>query len=354
MNFFGFSLLAFFFILTAILVSAQNNNRHEDVVKTVRRINKHVLLTIKEVPTQMLKMKKYAKKSRINNTNFVRRRLAVANVMTVNSTTSEFKKKQKSFQHQLPTSFDTHEHASVSYEATKVIYGVAAKINKAEPSVHGEQGCSQAHVRIKTGSGQNYESITAGWHVFPELNGDESIRLFLLWTTDGYQTKICYNYECEEFEQENDDGDGNDDDDEVLLGNILDLSSSQPDIQVNIWKDPDQQKWFLMINDELMGKWKSDTFPALGGPYTSVEWGGEVSNNMTEMGTGRFGHEGHNKACYIRNLEIMTTDNPNEPIQVPFRDLIKRETEPDFYNVSIHHNSHYIYFGGPGSNPGNP
>ncbi|XP_038688563.1 uncharacterized protein LOC119987713 [Tripterygium wilfordii] len=378
--FFDFSLLAFF-ILTTILVSAQEDNKYEDVVKTVRKINKHVLLTIKspygdlidkpnqptfnhsllrdhmmiqEVPTQMLRRKKYAKKSRINKAsqicqrNIPIRRLTVADVMRVNST-PEFKKKQKYFKHQLPTSFDNHEHASVRYAATKVIYGVGATINKQQPTIHEENQCSEAHVRIQTGSEQNFESITVGWHVSPELHdGDDTTRLFLLWTNDGYETKKCYNFECDEFQRIADENE------EIVLGEVLELSYPQSYIIVKIWKDQEQESWWLSVGHKIMGKWNKDVFPRLGGPSTTVEWGGEVCDDRTEMGTGRFGHMGRNKACYIHLLKIMTEDTSNELVQVPFGELTKWETKPDLYDVSIDHHDHYIYFGGPGLNTNNP
>ncbi|XP_038688558.1 uncharacterized protein LOC119987709 [Tripterygium wilfordii] len=381
MSFLGVSLLAFFILTSILLVSSQNDNEYEDVVKSVKKINKHVLLTIKspdgdlidkrnkpcfnhsilrdhtiqEVPTQMLKRKKYARNSRINkafqicrrnrmmctNNTIPVRRSTIADVMRLNST-SELKKKQKPFRHQLPIFTENHEYASVVYDAVAELYGVAGAIKMARPSVSGENGCSQSHVQIKTGSGQDFESITVGWNVCPELNGDNNIRLFLLWTRDGYQTTKCYNYECNGFVAENDE----DNEDDVVLGDELEPSPAHPDIYVKIWKDPVRQIWSLMIDDEVMGEWRRDIFPRLGGIYTSVEWGGEVSNNRTQMGSGRF--ENEEGACYIRNLEIMTSGNSHHPIEVPFEELTERETNPELYNVSIKHNRRYIYFGGPG------
>ncbi|XP_038688559.1 uncharacterized protein LOC119987710 [Tripterygium wilfordii] len=363
MSFLGFSLLSFFILTSILLVSSQNDNEYEDVVKTVKKINKHVLPTIKrpdgdlidkqnkpsfnhsilrdhtiqEVPAQMLKRKKYARNSRIynkafqiclrnrmmctNNTIPVRRS-TIADVMRLNST-SEFKTKQKSFQHQLPIFTENHEYATVVYDAVPVLYAVAGAIKIARPSVFGENGCSQAHVQIRTGSGQDFESITVGWNVCPVLNGDNNIRLFLLWTRDGYQTTKCYNYECNGFVAENDE----DNEDDVVLGDELEPSPAHPDIYVKIWKDPVRQIWSLMIDDDVMGEWRRDIFLRLGGIYTSVEWGGEVSNNRTQMGSGRF--ENEEGACYICNLEIMTLDNPHHLIQVPFEELTERETNPE-------------------------
>ncbi|XP_038688560.1 uncharacterized protein LOC119987711 [Tripterygium wilfordii] len=324
MKFLGFLLLVFV-ILTTILV--QFKTKVESIT-----------VLWHEVPTQMLKRKKYARNSRIynkafqiclrnrmmctNNTIPVRRS-TIADVMRLNST-SEFKKKQKSFRHQLPIFTENHEYASVVYDAVQELYGVAGAIKMATPLVSGENGCSQAHVQIKTGSGQDFESITVGWH------------------RDGYQTTKCYNYECNGFVAENDE----DNEDNVVLGDELEPSPAHPDIYVKIWKDPVRQIWSLMIDDEVTGEWRRDIFPRLGGIYTSVEWGGEVSNNRTQMGSGRF--ENEEGACYIRNLEIMTSDNPHHPIQVPFEELTERETNPELYNVSIKHNRRYIYFGGPG------
>ena len=107
----------------------------------------------------------------------------------------------------------------------------------------------------------------------------------------------------------------------------------------------------------LVGYWPAELFTHLSDHATMVQWGGEVVNTRpngehtsTQMGSGHFAGDGFGKASYIRNLEIVDSDNSLSSAQ----SISTRAENASCYDIKSFSNTDWgmhFYYGGPGSNP---
>lgn len=192
-----------------------------------------------------------------------------------------------------------------------------------------------------------------GSQVSPELYGDSRPRLFTYWTSDAYQATGCYNLLCSGFVQTNS---------RIAIGAAINpvslLNGNQYDITILIWKDPKLGNWWMGFGDNtLVGYWPTGLFTHLADQATMVEWGGEIVNSRpnnehtsTQMGSGHFAEDGFGKASYIRNLEIVDSDNSLSSAQ----DISILAENTNCYNIKSSYNSAWgihFYYGGPGKSP---
>ncbi|XP_038976127.1 uncharacterized protein LOC113460953 [Phoenix dactylifera] len=243
---------------------------------------------------------------------------------------------------------NTHEHAIVYVRGGKY-YGAKATINVWNPKLQQKNEFSLSQLWIVGGPTGLFNTIEAGWHVYPILNGDYKTRLFTFWTADGYKSVGCYNLQCSGFVQVNK---------EIALGaTIYPISSyggRQYEITLSLWKDPKTRNWWLQYgNQSPVGYWPSSLFPHLSDGASEIYWGGEVVNlhsngqhTSTKMGSGHFPEEGFGKASYFKNIQIVDKSNY---LQAP-RGIRTFATRSNCYNVHPKNNG-YIYYGGPGRNP---
>uniref|UniRef100_K3ZN28 Neprosin PEP catalytic domain-containing protein n=1 Tax=Setaria italica TaxID=4555 RepID=K3ZN28_SETIT len=199
-----------------------------------------------------------------------------------------------------------HQHA-IAYTPKARYYGTKTSINLWEPTIGRAKDFSLAQLWISGGSysGNDLNTIEAGWQVYPELYGDRSTRLFIYWT------------------------------------------------------DPKGGNWWLQVGNHILGYWPSTIFSYLQISASYVMWGGEVyspyaGQTSTDMGSGHFPGEGYSKASYIRNIQVVDSFNKlNSPNVVGLGNK-----QPNCYNVQSGTNSinwgTYIFYGGPGKNPSCP
>ncbi|WZZ55976.1 hypothetical protein YC2023_056083 [Brassica napus] len=76
-------------------------------------------------------------------------------------------------------------------------YGTQFVMNIWRPEVEVPNECSLAQTWL--GSGYDYELSTI--EVYPGKYGDNKVRLFVYWTSDGYGATGCYNTDCSGFVQ---------------------------------------------------------------------------------------------------------------------------------------------------------
>ncbi|XP_038973276.1 uncharacterized protein LOC113460944 [Phoenix dactylifera] len=240
-----------------------------------------------------------------------------------------------------------HEHA-IAYVTGDKYHGAKATINVWNPKLENKDEFSLSQLWILGGPAEVLNTIEAGWHVYPMLNGDHRTRLFTFWTGDGYKSG-CYNLRCSGFVQVNK---------EVALGaTIYPISSyggRQYEITLSLWKDPKTGNWWLQYgNQSPVGYWPSSLFPHLSDSGSVIQWGGEVVNlyskgqhTSTEMGSGHFPEEGFGKASFFKNIRIV---DKSDQLQAP-RGVRTFATQANCYNVH-HKNNGYFYYGGPGLNP---
>lgn len=245
-----------------------------------------------------------------------------------------------------------HEHAIAFVEGSE-LYGASAVLSVWDPWVETSNEFSLSQLWILGGSfDEDLNSIEAGWQVSPELYGDGKARLFIYWTTDGYQTTGCYNLLCSGFVQTSD---------TVAIGaSIAPVSTfggSQFQIEIMIWKDPRQGNWWMAFEgSHIVGYWPAVLFSHLSDHASMVEWGGEVVNSRpngqhtgTQMGSGRFAEDGFGEASFFHSLQVVDSFNNLEPIS----NVQTLAENPNCYDIKSMQDPNWgssFYYGGPGHN----
>ncbi|MCO5599540.1 hypothetical protein L7F22_053646 [Adiantum nelumboides] len=252
-----------------------------------------------------------------------------------------------------------HDHA-IAYVSGGVYLGSTATMNVWDPWVEDRSEFSLSQMWILAGPfNGDLNTIEVGWQVSPELYGDSRPRFFIYWTADAYEQTGCYNLLCSGFVQTSN---------AIAMGASISPwskeRSSQYDIKVLIWKDPEKGDWWMEFGDSiLVGYWPAKLFTHLQNKATVIEWGGEVAqavspslprrHTRTRMGSGRFAQAGFGHASYFRNVEVVNAENQLETITA----LSTSADHPSCYNIRSFYNSNwgnYFYYGGPGRNPSCP
>ncbi|KFK37238.1 hypothetical protein AALP_AA4G231800 [Arabis alpina] len=183
-----------------------------------------------------------------------------------------------------------HEYAYTGVRGGK-FFGTKASINIWKPYVATPNEFSLAQTWLVSGVGLSRNTIEAGWQVYPQIYGDNNPRLFVYWTSDGYQKTGCYNLLCAGFIQTNK---------QYSVGgvyaNVSQYNGIQLELNLLIWKDQKTGNWWLRINDDVfMGYWPGSLFNSLGDGATDVQWGG---NSGTTFGSHfYYGGPGQNVKC---------------------------------------------------------
>lgn len=248
---------------------------------------------------------------------------------------------------------NNHEHA-IAYIEGEEVYGASAVLSVWDPWVEASNEFSLSQIWILGGSFDNdLNSIEAGWQVSPELYGDGRPRLFIYWTTDGYEATGCYNLLCSGFVQTSD---------TVAIGAAISpvsrAGSSQYQIEIMIWKDPRQGNWWMAFEgSHIVGYWPSELFSHLSDYAANmVEWGGEVVNSRpdgrhtgTQMGSGHFAEGGFGAASFFHSLQVVDGNNNLQPMS----NVQTLAENPNCYDIKSLQDSTWgsaFYFGGPGRN----
>eukprot|EP00250_Pteridium_aquilinum_P011226 c19922_g2_i1 orf=540-2027(-) len=248
---------------------------------------------------------------------------------------------------------NNHEHA-IAYVEGQEVYGASAVLSVWDPWVETSNEFSLSQIWILGGSfDDDLNSIEAGWQVSPELYGDGRPRLFIYWTTDGYQATGCYNLLCSGFVQTSD---------TVAIGAAISPvsrpGSSQYQIEIMIWKDPRQGNWWMAFEgSHIVGYWPSELFSRLSDYAANmVEWGGEIVNSRpygrhtgTQMGSGHFAEGGFGSASFFHSLQVVDANNNLQPMS----NVQTLAENPNCYDIKSMQDSNWgasFYFGGPGRN----
>ncbi|XP_068655392.1 protein neprosin-like isoform X1 [Aristolochia californica] len=204
----------------------------------------------------------------------------------------------------------SHHHWAEDNTEDGTFYGTKVAINLWEPIVPNNSEFSLAQFWLTSGPYEHLNSIEAGWSVYPRLFLDNHVRLFALWTADGYRSG-CFNLNCPGFVQVSE---------KVPLGKRLTPASAyggeQYEIRLLAFLDPVSKNWWLVYGDEILGYWPHTLFNSLSTKADRVQWGGEVFNpnegidqDMPPMCSGHFPEEGYGKACFMRKMQIVKEGN---------------------------------------------
>ncbi|XP_076941719.1 protein neprosin-like [Bidens hawaiensis] len=247
-----------------------------------------------------------------------------------------------------------HEYAHAQTDQGNY-YGAQATFNIWNPKVQENNEFSLGQLWILGGPDSDLNTIEAGWHVFPELNGDTRTRLFIYWTNDGYQTTGCYNLKCSGFIQTNN---------EIAIGGSISPTSqvdgSQYEITILIWKDIKEGDWWMQYNGKTVGYWPASLFSYLSESASTIDFGGEVVNlgsggqhTTTQMGSGYFPSEGFEKASYIRSIQTVNGSNTLTTPEI-LNAYVTQEGCYDILTGITDNWGSYFFYGGPGRNQNCP
>ncbi|CAH8275617.1 unnamed protein product [Arabidopsis lyrata] len=241
-----------------------------------------------------------------------------------------------------------HHFATISYKDYH--YGAKGNINVWNPNVSPDQFSLAA---MTVSGNEGFQSISAGWIVYPGLYHNNQSRLFTYWTADGNNKTHCYNTLCPGFVHVST---------KYAIGMLVQPVSiydgQQYQLEVSIYQDHVTGDWWFVLNNEPIGYWPKSLFKpqGLADGASAVFWGGEVYSSVKEkspsMGSGHFPQEGYKKAAYVNGFKIIT--DITKEVSSPLASALKTVADsPNCYNVKKilgvgEYWSRAILFGGPG------
>ncbi|XP_050918087.1 uncharacterized protein LOC127135410 [Lathyrus oleraceus] len=243
-----------------------------------------------------------------------------------------------------------HDHAIITMSDGEY-FGAQAAFNVWRPYVESQSEFSLSQMWLASGTyGNDLNTIEAGWHVYPYLYGDDRTRFFIYWTADAYKSTGCYNLACPGFVHTNKNFPIG-----AELPKLSSYQGTQYSITIKIMKDKNNGNWLLLYGDgHIIGYWPATLFTHLKYVADEVHFGGEIvnqkpggSHTSTTMGSGHFPEEGFGKAAYIRNMQVIDSDNNLIALDNPSYVA----TNPNCYNIQGKTSpkwGDHIYFGGPG------
>lgn len=175
-------------------------------------------------------------------------------------------------------------------------YGASALVNIYAPEVKPQQ-FSAATVFVDSGTDQ----IQAGWMVNPDLNGDNNVRLYNLWTRDHRTSTGCYNTQCPGY---------------VHVYNLIPVNYAFPKtstqyekVDVNITvSQADNGDWLFLMDTQMLGYWPASLFTTLKDGADKISFGGQVytpTDNSPPMGSGDFFGGNYPKTCYMHQVAVL-------------------------------------------------
>ncbi|GMY28828.1 AslB [Fagus crenata] len=206
--------------------------------------------------------------------------------------------------------FPLPDHSAAYLITTGYSYiGARADINVWSPRVESPDEHTTAQIWLKSGPGDNFESIEAGWMVNPAVFRDTQPRVFIRWT------------------------------------------------------DPNAGRWWLQFQDEVIGYWPGEILSNLKQKAILVQWGGDVyskkmkpghPHTATGMGSGDYASGLWGGACYIKNVRIL-----DYSLQLKYPEWVTTAAEEPYCYNSLNYQRSLamepiFYFGGPGRNPNCP
>ncbi|KAK1272188.1 hypothetical protein QJS04_geneDACA016204 [Acorus gramineus] len=115
---------------------------------------------------------------------------------------------------------------------------------------------SSVYVIVSNGLNDALNAAQAGWSVNPSLYGDDRTHLNILWTTDGYNKKGCFDLTCPGFVQVHKSTTPG-----FVFPRLSTYNGVQYEVPLSISKDQQSGNWWLMIGPNKTpigssnGKW---------------------------------------------------------------------------------------------------
>jgi hypothetical protein len=251
-----------------------------------------------------------------------------------------------------PTSLHQYAHAYRNGDN----WGAQSILNVWSPYTERSDEFSLSQIWVVRGSGNNRETVEAGWQKYRDLYGDYRPRLFIYFTPDNYGDGGCYNLTCDAFVQVNNSV--------YIAGGFTNISqhphpSTAWEFTLRWQKDGTTGHWWLKYGDTWVGYYPRSLFDSngLADKAAEVDFGGEIIDRQpggrhtkTDMGSGHFPGDGFGYAAYQRQIRYITTSN----VWGTHPSLTDSRTDSDCYDISVSNSTgsweRYFYFGGPGYN----
>ncbi|CAK8534665.1 unnamed protein product [Lathyrus sativus] len=223
-------------------------------------------------------------------------------------------------------------------------YGVSGTSSVWNPKVYKGQS-SSSNLYVGSEEGDNYNKVSVGWHVFPELYNDNQTYLFSYWSSG---KNGCFDMLCNGFVQV---------DKSYTFGTRISTTSTYGgkiiELPLQISQD-NVKNWWLKVVDKDIGYFPAALFSNLDGA-DQVGFGGytvtPAGTASPAMGSGYKPDKNFTHASYfrfIKHLNIVRT--PFDPF--PFM-VESYNDAPNCYGVTnyedkIKSEGYSIQFGGPG------
>ncbi|XP_027187913.1 protein neprosin-like [Cicer arietinum] len=274
----------------------------------------------------------------------------------IKRTTKEDLIRGKSFFNNLIFDGNPNSHvASISLRTVNPTYfsyfGVSGTNSIYNVKVENDQSSSSV-MWVRNGAIDNTNFIGIGWHVSPELYGDDETHLYALWTSDNFKNTGCYNLLCSGFVQTSK---------SYYLGAPFAKTSiyggEMFEIAISIIQDPITKDWWVTSENENLGYFPASLFSNMTSA-DQVGWGGRATTTSgapgPPMGSGYFPDDIFDHASYFRYITYQNNSRKNFS---PDKFLIQRFTDkPQCYNAKFYANQGKeigpaaLQFGGPGGN----
>lgn len=230
--------------------------------------------------------------------------------------------------------------------------GADSWLNVWSPTVaSGRMSLSQ--LWVVAGTGNDKQTVEAGWQVYPDKWHSNNAALFIYYTKGGYQKGTgCYNTECEGFKQVANN---------VYLGSGFDHYSAtdqgQWGFELQYKRSPATGSWWLFYRGPgdwiPVGYYPKSLFGdgKLATQAEKVAFGGEDTGEPSakQMGSGAKADKHFGKAAFQHTIFYIDTEVVSQ-----WADLSKEEPDPTCYTAEIHNIfgswGTYVYFGGASCN----
>ena len=233
-------------------------------------------------------------------------------------------------------------------------WGAESVISLWSPYVEKSDEFSLSQMWVVRGSGEDKETLEAGWQVYEDLYGDWRAHLFIYFTPDNYGSGGGYNLSTGDFVQVNN---------TVYIGGgftvYSDKNGSQYYIKLMIYKDGARGDWWLRYGDTWVGYWPRSVFDSKGlnEQASRINFGGEIVNirtdnrhTRTDMGSGSWPYQGYGYSSYHRNIKYVDVKN----FYRNATGLTANATNNNCYDINLVESTGswgvYFYFGGSGYN----
>ncbi|XP_027368487.1 uncharacterized protein LOC113874463 [Abrus precatorius] len=246
----------------------------------------------------------------------------------------------------------THGAEVILTSKTSSYTGVSGDTSLWNPKVEKDQ-ISAAYLWVQNGPVETNNRIVVGWHVAPQLYGDNATHVYAAWTSDNFKKTGCYNYHCPGFVQT---------DDQIHLGTRAEETSVYGgdiyEVSIAIIQDSMTKNWWLNMENRSVGYFPAALFSNMA-KADQVGWGGRTNTpagtRSPPMGSGAFPDNNFVHACYFRHVYFKNTTEESYGPQIyqtqTFTD------KPECYGVEYYGDQgkdvdYSLQFGGPGGNCG--